>query len=74
MSNRTIMEFNHDRAHEIEANPEDFLECLGAVMRGLDREAMERLEIRYGVTVGRTRHHSDRMSEEVKKLFGGREP
>lgn len=55
MSNRTIMEFNHDFGGDIEDKPEEFLELLGAVLRGLDREAKERLQYRYGVTVGRTR-------------------
>ena len=74
MSNRTIMEFNHDYAHNIEENSLTFLELIGAVMRGLDREAKEELQSRFGVTVGRTRHHSTAMKPDVLEAFHGREP
>ncbi len=74
MSNRTIMEFNHDKAHEIEERSEEFLEALGAVMRGWDKQAIEILQQRFGVTVGRSRHHSEDMKPDVLALFGGRQP
>lgn len=74
MSNRTLMEFNHDYAHRIEENWLQFSELLGAVMRGRDQAAIEELRSSFGVTVGRTRHHSTPMKGELLDAFGGREP
>ena len=74
MSNRTIMEFNHDLADAIFNRPTEFVGLINAVMRGCDRDAMEELRLRFGVTVGRTRHHSEAMKPDVLEAFGGREP
>lgn len=74
MSNRTLMEINHDFAHRIEEDPAKFVELLGDVLRGRDHEAMEELRFRFGLTVGQTRHHSTPLKPDVLAAFGGIEP
>jgi predicted transcriptional regulator len=74
MSIRTLVEFNHDYAHRIEEDGLQFLTLLEAVLRGHDKEATEELQHRFGVTVGRARHHSTPMKGELLAAFGGREP
>ena len=55
MSNRTLIELNHDYAHEMGNTA--FLDALGRYLRGGSREAAEALE-RFGCTVISMRHHS----------------
>jgi hypothetical protein len=59
MSNRSLVEFNHDFSSEIERDPHHFVEALVAYLRSASPEHSERLRLVYGVTVFGTRHHSD---------------
>ena len=54
MSNRSLIEINHDRTSDLD---EDFLRLLGSYLRSASRESAEALE-RYGVRVIGMRHHS----------------
>lgn len=58
MSNRTLLEFNHDLSYRIEEEPAQFLLAIGDMMRGgpsdRNRAALER----YGVKWYGQRHHS----------------
>lgn len=56
MSNRTLIEINHDHAHRLD---EGFLEALGRYLASASRENAEGLE-RYGVRVLGMRHHSEK--------------
>lgn len=61
MSNRTLMEFNHDYAFEIEKNPKTFASLLGTYLShgpSTDASIVDSLH-HYGVTVGPMRHHAD---------------
>lgn len=58
MSNRTLMEFNHDHAYSVERDPEGFVRAVSLYLSSGSRREAEALE-RYGVTVIRMRHHSD---------------
>ena len=56
MSNRTLLEINHDLGAIIERDPEGFAAAIGMLLRsGNPNRALER----FGVSVGPTRHHSD---------------
>ncbi len=65
MSNRTLIEINHDYAHQIEKDPEVFLKALGDYLRALrvpiveGRTGHERKMLFPGVRVFGTRHHSE---------------
>ena len=48
MGTRTILEFNHDRAHDIERDPEGFMQALNYYLNSASQKNMERLE-RYGI-------------------------
>ncbi len=61
MSNRTLIEINHDYAHKIEGNQESFCRALGLYLNSGNRENADQLE-RYGVRVFGMRHHSDGFS------------
>lgn len=68
MSNRTLIEINHDLWHKIKENP---LRFAGDVIRYLGSgspECAEQLE-RYGLRVFGMRHHSD----EYEIKWGGHE-
>jgi hypothetical protein len=54
MSNRTLIEINHDFAGEL---GDEFLQCLGYYLRSANRENADWLK-RFGVTVIGMRHHS----------------
>ncbi len=58
MSVRTIVEFNHDFAHEISENAPEFVKLLRRAMGSGSKECWERLE-RFGVTFAVSAHHSD---------------
>lgn len=56
MSNRSLIEINHDFTHDL--GPE-FLEALGRYLRSADDKNAEALE-RWGVRVVGLRHHSEK--------------
>lgn len=59
MSNRTLLEFNHDQAWRIKENPEPFLAAINEMLRaGVDDGALLTLGS-YGVKWHGQRHHSD---------------
>ena len=58
MSNRSLIEINHDKSHEIERHPNSFTEALGRYLRSANPDNAAALE-RYGVRVFGMRHHSD---------------
>lgn len=56
MSNRTLLEINHDLAGEIARNPERFLSALLRLLAsGQPNDGL----VQFGVSVGPTRHHSE---------------
>lgn len=57
MSNRSLIEINHDFTHDIEKHRDAFLRVLGTYLRSADRETAEALEM-FGVRVVGMRHHS----------------
>lgn len=75
MSNRTIVEFNHDLAGEIDRDPEGFLLAVKAMLNSgvTARESDKRDALsRFGVRTSPTHHHSTQ-SEVVLKSETGRE-
>lgn len=59
MSNRTLIEINHDFAHAIDAGGAgDFERALLGYLRSASKESAKRLEF-YGVRVLGMRHHSE---------------
>lgn len=62
MSNRTLIEINHDNCHDIVRGQEAFMQAIIEMMRGGGSpRVVEQLE-RFGVTHVGQRHHSDRCS------------
>lgn len=60
MSNRTLIEINHDYGHEIERHPERFMAFLEDLIRGGSQADLnERFRVLFGIRVFGTRHHSD---------------
>lgn len=59
MSNRTLIEFNHDFSHSIAKDPAGFAADLGAYLSSASPRTAEILERRYGMRVFGMRHHSD---------------
>lgn len=59
MSNRTIVELNHDFASNIEDDPETFIHKLVCYLRSQNNDDRVDLKHRFGVTVSVTAHHSD---------------
>lgn len=59
MSNRTLLEINHDQAHKIAAEPGPFLSALDALTRGGYDEGTLLLLGSYGVKWHGQRHHSE---------------
>lgn len=67
MSNRTIVEFNHDYAHEIITDPDGFMQHIAEMLRcGVNGNPenkrgveLERQLERYGVRTVPTVHHSE---------------
>lgn len=71
MSNRTIVEFNHDYAGEIASDPDGFVRAVRAMLNNginLHPSSAERREplSRFGVTATVTAHHS----EERRVIIG----
>jgi len=64
MSNRTIIEFNHDFFDRIIS--QEFLKWMALYLRSCDETAKEQLSI-LGATVHGTRHHSDKPWAETIK-------
>ncbi len=58
MSVRTIFEFNHDYAIEIERDPEAFVALLLRYLNSANSETADELRIRYGITRAWWGHHS----------------
>lgn len=56
MSNRTLIEINHDYARELRTP--DFLDALGLYVNSAGPEEVKALE-RFGIRVFGMRHHSD---------------
>lgn len=58
MSNRTLIEINHDFTHVIERHPEEFDCDIIRYLCNADQSNAERL-LKYGIRVFGMRHHSD---------------
>jgi hypothetical protein len=65
MSNRSLLEFNHDYAHDIADDPEGFVRALGRYLACADMETSSALE-RYGVRRVSIRHHSEKFYIEKR--------
>jgi hypothetical protein len=57
VSNRTIVEINHDRWHAIEMDPADFARDLVTFLGSASKRNADELEV-YGFRVIETAHHS----------------
>lgn len=68
MSNRSIVEFNHDYTHKIIENRDEFCTALIHALNGASYRHWEVLE-RYGARLAVTAHHS----EDRKVVAYGRE-
>lgn len=68
MSNRTIIEVNHDYWHKINANPADFARRIVDYTRACDPDVAQGLKDHYGVNVLGTVHHSDKIAISFNKL------
>ena len=66
MSNRSLLEFNHDFAHTITSKPELFMASLASFLRSADDRQMEALK-RFGITWHGTRHHSEPWAERISE-------
>ena len=64
MSIRTIVEFNHDMAHQISSAPDEFATLLLQALNPGSNKSWERLS-RFGIRDVSTRHHSVRATVEV---------
>ena len=60
MSNRTVIEINHDYGNQIQANPDEFLEAIRNLINysSTGEDVIDDLS-RFGITVTPTVHHSD---------------
>lgn len=58
MSVRSIVELNHDYAHDIVRDPEGFIQALRFYLGSASEQDAEALQ-RYGITVAWKGHHSD---------------
>ena len=67
MSNRSLIEFNHDFWSKIDADKEGFADAILEMLRSGGTRAVEGLE-RYGVTYAGQRHHSERATVEYRHL------
>lgn len=59
MSNRSLIEINHDYWHVLDSHPLDFLAALQRYLSSADNDNAEALR-RFGVKVVGMRHHSDK--------------
>ena len=64
MSNRSLLEFNHDYAHAIISKPDLFMAALASFLRSADDRQAEDLR-RFGITWHGTRHHSEPWAERI---------
>ncbi len=58
MSIRSIVEFNHDYTHKIEEDPEAFVAALGRYLGSASEITAEPLQIKYGMRIAWSGHHS----------------
>jgi hypothetical protein len=66
MSNRTLLEFNHDFSSRYERDPDGFIKLLLEQLRSAHQpEIHSALRLRYGVMVHETRHHSDPWEDHI---------
>lgn len=66
MSIRTIIEINHDLAHEIDTGRFEFCNAVMEVLRdSSSRDGWQALE-RFGIRLIASGHHSDDLVEKVK--------
>lgn len=75
MGNRTIVEFNHDLAGEIDRDPEGFLRAVKTMLNsGVTEHDSDKRDAlsRFGVRTSPT-HHSSTQSEVVLMSETGRE-
>lgn len=75
MSNRTIVEFNHDYVGEIDRDPEGFLRAVKMMLNsGVNDVESEKTEalFRFGIRTTPTHHHSTK-AEVVLTTEGGME-
>jgi hypothetical protein len=75
MGNRTIVEFNHDLAREIDRDPEGFIRAIRTMLNSgvNDSESRKRDDLRrFGVHTSPT-HHSSTKGEVVLTTETGRE-
>lgn len=70
MSNRTIVEFNHDYTHKIDRDAVTFIRGLLNALRGGDRESWKALES-FGVRQAIMAHHSDKRHVVVNERAYG---
>lgn len=60
MSNRSLIEINHDFSHAIQADGgKTFLTLLGRYLGSANDDTAEALRLHFGCTVFGMRHHSD---------------
>jgi hypothetical protein len=67
MSNRTILELNHDLAHRIAESPEAFGKEIAEYLRATSHDSRDRLR-RFGAYTLATVHHSDKITISFNKL------
>ena len=67
MSNRTIIEVNHDYWHKIEDDKDTFAQLVVDFTRACDPEIAQRLQDHFGVNVLGTVHHSDNIRISFNK-------
>ena len=67
MSNRTIIEINHDLWHRIEKDPEAFGKLVAEYTRACSHDVSDRLQ-HFGANVLATVHHSDKIAVSFNKL------
>lgn len=71
MSNRSLIELNHDYSGMIANHPEQFLELISEQLRSANNpEVAEAFRINFGVTVHGTLHHSDPWEDRIRKGWG----
>jgi hypothetical protein len=64
MSNRSLLEFNHDYSHKIKDDPQGFLDALQNYLRAAYPEHAETLG-RFGIHWHGVRHHSDDWEDHI---------
>ncbi|WP_269582015.1 hypothetical protein [Roseibium sp. Sym1] len=70
MSQRTIVEFNHDFGYRIKEDPEEFLRLVTLMINGGSRaREVEDGLTDFGVTVTPTHHHSEEATVTIGVYF-----